>query len=171
MLCLPFEISSTLNLFCVEMKKTEVRIWILDFVCYPTFEYLIGHKWRIQNTPPHIADFCQAIYQDQIKLYETFQNLATFNQMFEQKRDKCVKNLLTNNVSISVAPLFWHHQDYPITTSDMFYNSAASRKFWDICLGPRIVGPGCISGKNIWTFPSVSFFASGAQLELDTYSN
>lgn len=65
MLCLPFEISSTLNLFCVEMKKTEVRIWILDFVCYPTFEYLIGHKWRIQNTPPHIADFCQGIYQDQ----------------------------------------------------------------------------------------------------------
>ena len=30
---------------------------------------------------------------------------------------------------------------------------------------PRIVGPGYISGENIWTFPSVSFFASGAQLE------
>ena len=34
--------------------------------------------------------------------------------------------------------------------------------------GPRIVGPGCISGENTWTFPNVSFFASGAQLELDT---
>ena len=131
MLCLPFEISSILNLFCVGMKKTEVRIWIQDFVCYPTFEYLIGEKWRIQNTPPHIADFCQAIYQDQIKLYETFQNLATFDQMLEQKKYKRVKNLLTKKVSISVAPLFWHHQDYPITTSNMFYNNATSRIFRD----------------------------------------
>ena len=61
------------------------------FVCYPNFEYLIGQKWRIQNTPPHIADFCQAIYPDQIKLHETFQNLATFEQMLEQKEDKRVK--------------------------------------------------------------------------------
>ena len=33
-------------------------------------------------------------------------------------------------------------------------------------LGPLpphgIVGPGCILGENIWTFPSLSFFASGA---------
>ena len=72
-------------------EKTEVRIWIQDFVCYPTFEYLIGQKWRIQNTPPHIAYFCQAIYPDQIKLYETFQNLAPFEQMLEQQKDKRVK--------------------------------------------------------------------------------
>ena len=100
---------------------------------------LLSHLWIFDWTqvkdPKHSSPyrrFFQTIYQDQIKLYETFQNLATFNQMFEHKRDKCVKNLLTNNVSISVAPLFWHHQDYPITTSDMFYNSAASRIFWDI---------------------------------------
>ena len=37
--------------------------------------------------------------------------------------------------------------------------------------GPRIVGPRWISGENICTFPSVSFFAYGAQLELDTYSH
>ena len=35
----------------------------------------------------------------------------------------------------------------------------------------KIVEPGYILGKNIWTFPNVSLCASGAQLELDTYSN
>ena len=29
-----------------------------------------------------------------------------------------------------------------------------------------MVGPGCISGENIWTFPRVSFFASGAGSQL-----
>ena len=36
---------------------------------------------------------------------------------------------------------------------------------------PKIVGPGYISGGNIWRFPNVSLHASAAQLEVDTYSN
>ena len=33
---------------------------------------------------------------------------------------------------------------------------------------PKIVGQGYISGGNIWRFPYVSLYASGAQLVLDT---
>ena len=128
-----YEMSSTLNLLCVELKKTEVRIWIQDFVCYPTFEYLIGQKWRIQNTPPHIADFSGSNQS----LWNFSKSCKFQSNAWRKERQIRPKNIALSQqkVSISVSPLFWHHQDYPITTSNMFYNHATSRIFrdsWDI---------------------------------------
>ena len=56
---------------------------------------LLSHLWIFDWTkvkdPKHSTPycrFCQAIYQDQIKLYETFQNLATFNQVTNQTKER-----------------------------------------------------------------------------------
>ena len=37
--------------------------------------------------------------------------------------------------------------------------------------GPRVVGPGYISGGNIWRIPNVLLHASGVQLYLNANSN
>ena len=104
---------------------------------------LLSHLWIFDWTkvkdPKHSTPYC--IF---LPSHLSGSNQAPWNfskscnfrtNVGTKERQMCKKNLLTKNVSISVAPLFWHHQDYPITTSNMFYNNATSRIFrdsWDI---------------------------------------